>query len=562
MFRWLLSVLVVAAGLVVVAPGATADNHEADSAEWARPVPGAVVLPFDAPTSRFGPGHRGVTLAAPPGSSVRAAGDGVVTFAGPVAHRLHVVVRHSNGLRTSYSYVASIAVTVGARVRRGDVIATSSGTSVHFGLRRGDRYLDPMLLFAPHDVSDMIRLVPDGATPTSPLAGSASRPVGVHWPNPPSWVQMQVLVNSGHGRAPIGRVVANAVASAAGVTFDATADLVHLGVAALAVTGTLTARLAHWSVEHVPAAGIVANLMTSGQRFLAWLRNRSQCDDRAPGADGTGGSGHRLLAVAGIDSATQRDGSTFGLDAAALGYREDEVRWFSYAAAGGKYHSADTHQDLMLPARRLADQLRSMQRAEPGREVDLIAHSQGGVVVDVFLQEVYDATDPTFPPIGTVVTLASPHEGAPLATMGEQLAGTRTGTGLLTLAGRSTSGSVGQLSERSETMRHLWDRPLPDGVDFTSVGAARDLVVPADHTDVAGATMITVVLDGFNDHRAIPHDPASLRAVRAALEGRAPPCIGLADGIQGAVAPVFISRFEHTVGTVAETAARTVDAMG
>ena len=30
-----------------------------------------------------------------------------------------------------------------------------------------------------------------------------------------------------------------------------------------------------------------------------------------------------------------------------------------------------------------------MQREQPGREVDLIAHSQGGIVVDVFLSHVY-----------------------------------------------------------------------------------------------------------------------------------------------------------------------------
>ena len=87
-------------------------------------------------------------------------------------------------------------------------------------------------------------------------------------------------------------------------------------------------------------------------------------------------------------------------------------------ADGGAYDADDTYgRPARAPARRLGEQLAAMHARQPGREVDLIAHSQGGVVVDVFLQHVYDAADPTYPPLGTVVTLSSPHEGAPLATV-------------------------------------------------------------------------------------------------------------------------------------------------
>src|SRR5436853_275264 len=86
------------------------------------------------------------------------------------------------------------------------------------------------------------------------------------------------------------------------------------------------------------------------------------------------------------------------------------------APDGGAYRAPQTHGDLQRAGLRLAEQLKQAEREHPGREVDLIAHSQGGVVVDVFLQDYYDAADPAYPPIGTIVTLSSPHEGAPLAT--------------------------------------------------------------------------------------------------------------------------------------------------
>jgi hypothetical protein len=49
-------------------------------------------------------------------------------------------------------------------------------------------------------------------------------------------------------------------------------------------------------------------------------------------------------------------------------------------------------------------------------------------------------------------------------------------------------------------------------------------------------------------------DPDALRAVRAALEGRAPPCVSLGTTLRSAAAPVVISRVEHTIGSGAAAA--------
>ncbi|HKR50236.1 MAG TPA: M23 family metallopeptidase, partial [Pseudonocardiaceae bacterium] len=104
---------------VVVAPepddaGGRPRSH-AGMFGWPLPGRPAVVREFQAPTSPFGPGHRGVDLAAVAGAPVLAAGAGTVVFAGTVAGRGVVSVDHPGGLRTTYEPVLP-TVTAGDRV--------------------------------------------------------------------------------------------------------------------------------------------------------------------------------------------------------------------------------------------------------------------------------------------------------------------------------------------------------------------------------------------------------------------------------------------------------------
>jgi hypothetical protein len=307
----------------------------------------------------------------------------------------------------------------------------------------------------------------------------------------------------------------------------------------------------------------VVDLVEMGRRFVDTVT--ADCDDNAPAADGTGGSGHRVMVVAGINSAGSAwDSPTVGVDVKALGYyrSEGEIRYFSYAADGGTYTKADTLGDLDLAARHLLEQLRAMQREQPGREVDLVGHSQGGVVIDIFLSKYYDPADPTLPPLGTVITLSSPHEGAPLATAAGQIRSKTSGRVILDdlvgdRAGIPPAGSVavGQLAEGSPTIKSLFPHGLPEHVNYTTIGADTDYVVPATNISVPGATETVITgddLDIVHEHSAIVTDADALRAVRSALEGRPPPCISLDKALRGAVVPVLISRFEHAAGDVAK----------
>ena len=123
----------------------------AEAARWRAPLDGTlrVSTPFAPGTANWDPGHRGVDLAATAGSWVLAAGAGRVVYAGDLAGRGVVSIDHG-GLRTTYEPVDSI-VSVGEQVFAGEVIgqiATAGGhcRCLHWGLKRGSSYFDPMRL--------------------------------------------------------------------------------------------------------------------------------------------------------------------------------------------------------------------------------------------------------------------------------------------------------------------------------------------------------------------------------------------------------------------------------
>ncbi|NKQ56841.1 M23 family metallopeptidase [Amycolatopsis sp. K13G38] len=138
------------------------------------PAP-VVSRPFDAPTTSYGPGHRGVDLVATPGQQVLAAGPGVVVFAGQVAGQGVVSIDHDGGLRTTYEPVTPL-VAAGAQVLAGQPIGTvnpghpdcPAPACLHWGVRRGEEYLSPLGLIRALSV---IRLKP-WITEASGLAGS------------------------------------------------------------------------------------------------------------------------------------------------------------------------------------------------------------------------------------------------------------------------------------------------------------------------------------------------------------------------------------------------------
>lgn len=113
------------------------------------PVRGKVLSEFgDKPDGRH---NDGLNIAAPRGTVVMAADNGVVAYAGNELRGYGnlLLIRHANGWMTAYAHLEQILVERGAQVRRGQRIGTvgSTGTvtapQLHFEVRRDGQAVDP-----------------------------------------------------------------------------------------------------------------------------------------------------------------------------------------------------------------------------------------------------------------------------------------------------------------------------------------------------------------------------------------------------------------------------------
>lgn len=143
------------------------------------PLAGPVVRGFDPPDQPWLSGHRGVDLLGAVGTEVVAAMAGRIVFAGTVAGRGVVVVSHGE-LRTTYLPVRPL-VSVGTEVSAGQVIgllraghACPGGTCLHWGLLRGDTYLDPLSLL---DGAELRLLPADAAGQVAALVGDRAQAI-------------------------------------------------------------------------------------------------------------------------------------------------------------------------------------------------------------------------------------------------------------------------------------------------------------------------------------------------------------------------------------------------
>ncbi|MEU3555098.1 M23 family metallopeptidase [Streptomyces fragilis] len=127
---------------------------------WPVGVRPSVLRGWEPPPSAYGRGHRGVDLAAGAGAEVRSVAAGRVSFAGRVAGRGVVSVELTGTgdppLRTTFQPVSP-------EVRRGDAVGAGAvlgglgagdhcggAVCLHWGLRRGPAYLDPLTLLPFH----------------------------------------------------------------------------------------------------------------------------------------------------------------------------------------------------------------------------------------------------------------------------------------------------------------------------------------------------------------------------------------------------------------------------
>ncbi len=116
-----------------------------DASKFRWPARGRIIQGFKSG------GNDGINIALPEGTSVRAAEDGKVAYAGSAlkGYGNLVLIRHPNGFVTAYANNGELDVKSGDSVKRGQVIAKSGQTGdvsspqLHFELRRGQTPVDP-----------------------------------------------------------------------------------------------------------------------------------------------------------------------------------------------------------------------------------------------------------------------------------------------------------------------------------------------------------------------------------------------------------------------------------
>jgi triacylglycerol esterase/lipase EstA (alpha/beta hydrolase family) len=528
LFAAVLNVLsVLLASLLTVAPAAADDATAALG--YQPPVDAPIIDHFRPPPAKWAAGNRGIDYGTAPGTPVTAAAEGVVEFAGQVGGTLHVVVRHPDGLRSSYSFLASIDVVEGQRVARGTIVGTA-GDSLHFGVRSGDTYIDPELLL--RGAAFSVHLVPaEGET-------EAQRRLG----------EMILDAFDDELSTPGGGGIGSSVGAWLRSTVDP-AEIVRLAV--------------HYS----SAMSVPVHLAGVADATWQWYRTQAHCT--AAGAVETvmqqSASNHLVVLVAGFGSSSGNGAGIDSVDLASAGVPADRVMRFSYS--GGKtpastgapfatldtttYSSTDSQAALDGVAERLAEAIAAVAAANPGAPIDVIGHSQGGVVALRALQ--IGAERATLPPDVRLVTIASPHQGDTLATGADLLSRQPLHEMVLDGAERALdqfaddvhdSGSARDLSLASPFMASYHDAGVPQGVFAVSIGGRWDPVVPARDTRLEGADNITVDYGGLAAHGKLPGAPAVTTQVALAIRGASPTCEGLVDALTDHVASDIVATTE------------------
>lgn len=130
-------------GLVAPPPATNLDPPRVP-ALW-MPVTGALVRGFDARAGPYGPGHRGIDIAAPVGATVRSPAAGKVVFAGPVAGTSWVSLLVAPGVRVTLGPVLDPvrAGRVSSRAPLGKV-GPGHEAALHLSVRVDGVYVDPL----------------------------------------------------------------------------------------------------------------------------------------------------------------------------------------------------------------------------------------------------------------------------------------------------------------------------------------------------------------------------------------------------------------------------------
>lgn len=159
--RWRVAALLAAVVFLVLAeptahaaPSVSVSAPPAPGLPWRWPVPDEreVVAEFRAPAHEYGAGHRGMDIAASPAAVVLSPAPGVVAFRGTVVDRPLITIDHGSGFVTTLEPVQS-TLSPGTVLAAGAPVGVigsgghAAAGSLHVGVRRDGRYVNPLSLF-------------------------------------------------------------------------------------------------------------------------------------------------------------------------------------------------------------------------------------------------------------------------------------------------------------------------------------------------------------------------------------------------------------------------------
>jgi murein DD-endopeptidase MepM/ murein hydrolase activator NlpD len=123
-----------------------------------RPVNGELISGFGMrqhPINGIMRMHEGLDFVAVTGTPIYATADGVVKFAGVKnnGYGIHVDLDHGYGFGTKYGHMSKVAVKVGQKIKRGDLLGLvgntglSKGPHLHYEIMRNGKKIDPIDYF-------------------------------------------------------------------------------------------------------------------------------------------------------------------------------------------------------------------------------------------------------------------------------------------------------------------------------------------------------------------------------------------------------------------------------
>lgn len=126
--------------------------------------------------------HKGVDIAVPIGTPIKAGHNGKVIFSGDNSgYGLVVVIESDEGLVSKYAHLSELSISLGQEVQKGEIIAKSgntgysTGAHLHLEIMKNGQYLNP-LYFADTGDDGLGRLLP--GSPGGIDFGDPGRPMG------------------------------------------------------------------------------------------------------------------------------------------------------------------------------------------------------------------------------------------------------------------------------------------------------------------------------------------------------------------------------------------------